>query len=324
MISDPDAQWAALRRQRGPRRRGLAGTLILSAALAVAALLALPAAGALEKRAMPTLFGPAALGDLPPAGGAPADAHPAYERTLYATVDAAMLGAAGPEKLALNLFADTTLTAVRTGVEVADDRTGKSTWLGRIEDDPLSTVVLSVSDRIVAGTIDTRNSSFVIGPTVGAKGVHTVAELDPGKLPPEGHPPLPNFKRAVQGDTNAQDTKVHEKSKRAQGEMWPGFIPVVDVLVAYTTAAKDYYGGTNNTLTSIDLGFDQTNAAFARSGVNVRVRLVRAIEINFSEGNMGEDLSRLQIKGDGILDELHTVRDQVGADLVSLWTTDYT
>ena len=69
---------------------------------------------------------------------------------------------------------------------------------------------------------------------------------------------------------------------------------------------------------------DQTNAAFARSKVNMRIRLVLAVEVNFVEGTMGVDLGKLQAKGDGYLDELHTLRDQYGADFVSLWTTDYT
>ena len=64
----------------------------------------------------------------------------------------------------------------------------------------------------------------------------------------------------------------------------------------------------------------ETNQAYVASGVRQQVRLVARSEVSYDEsGNdYGLDLDRLRDPSDGHLDEVHALRDRVGADLVHL------
>ena len=62
---------------------------------------------------------------------------------------------------------------------------------------------------------------------------------------------------------------------------------------------------------------------FRNSGVNVQLRLVHCEETSYvPTGNLDLDLERLTEKSDGFLDEVHSLRDQYGADIVTLLSTD--
>ena len=93
----------------------------------------------------------------------------------------------------------------------------------------------------------------------------------------------------------------------------------VDVAVVYTPAAREAAGGTAAIETLIDLMVAETNQAYATSGVRHRVALAGRAEVRYAEdGESGVDLARLADPSDGHMDEAHTLRDQVGADLVHL------
>lgn len=93
----------------------------------------------------------------------------------------------------------------------------------------------------------------------------------------------------------------------------------IDVAVVYTPAAREAAGGTAGIKATIDLMVDETNQAYAASGVRHRVELVGRAEVQYAgTGSSRVDLERLADPSDGHLDEAHTLRDQVGADLVHL------
>ena len=93
----------------------------------------------------------------------------------------------------------------------------------------------------------------------------------------------------------------------------------IDVAVVYTRAARDAAGGVAAIEAEIDLMVAETNQAYTASGVHHRVALVDRSEVLYSEtGDSTLDLRRLLDPSDGHLDEVHTLRDQVGADLVHL------
>ena len=65
----------------------------------------------------------------------------------------------------------------------------------------------------------------------------------------------------------------------------------------------------------------ETNQAYVDSEVNQRIRLVHRQEIDYIESgsrNIGTELGRFEKDGDGHMDEVHTIRTQVGADLLHL------
>ena len=93
----------------------------------------------------------------------------------------------------------------------------------------------------------------------------------------------------------------------------------IDVALVYTPAARAAAGGTAAIEAAIDLGVAEFNQALAASGVHHRLRLVGRFEVAYDEtGDARLDFRRVTRPSDGHLDELHALRDRVGADLVSL------
>ena len=97
--------------------------------------------------------------------------------------------------------------------------------------------------------------------------------------------------------------------------------PVVDVLVAYSAAAKTYNGGQAGMDADIALMVEQTNQAFDTSGINAVLRLAHTAEVAVNGPVDGTTLGKVANPSDGVYDELHVLRDQYGADLIALITT---
>ena len=94
---------------------------------------------------------------------------------------------------------------------------------------------------------------------------------------------------------------------------------MIDVATVYTPAAREAAGGTAAIEAVIDLMIAETNEAYAASGVHHRMALVARSEVTYTEtGYPSLDLERLKDPSDGHLDEVHAMRDRVGADLVHL------
>ncbi len=90
----------------------------------------------------------------------------------------------------------------------------------------------------------------------------------------------------------------------------------IDVAVFYTPAARAAAGSIEAV---IDLMVAETNQALQDSGVQHRIQLVARSEVQYTEsGDSLDDLRRLASPSDGYLDEVHDLRDRVGADLVHL------
>lgn len=94
----------------------------------------------------------------------------------------------------------------------------------------------------------------------------------------------------------------------------------LDIMIVYTAEARQAEGSTETMQKTIQAAVDEVNQGYANSGIIQRLRLVHTAEINYTEsGNSDTDLARLQNKTDGYIDEVHPMRDQHGADIVSLF-----
>ena len=94
---------------------------------------------------------------------------------------------------------------------------------------------------------------------------------------------------------------------------------IIDVAVVYTRAARLATGGGAEIEAEIDLMIAETNQAYADSGVRHRLALVDVSEVSYTEtGDSDQDLGRLADASDGHMDDVHALRDRVGADLVHL------
>ena len=93
----------------------------------------------------------------------------------------------------------------------------------------------------------------------------------------------------------------------------------IDLAVVYTPAAREAAGGAAGIGAVVDLMIAETNQAWEASGVGHRLALVERSEVAYTESGEGRvDLVRLANPSDGHLDEVHALRDRVGADLVHL------
>ena len=90
----------------------------------------------------------------------------------------------------------------------------------------------------------------------------------------------------------------------------------IDVLVAYTPGARREAG---NIDAFIQFAIDNTHRSYRNSDIGIRLRLVHKHQVRyFPTSDMGLDLDFLTESDDGFMDELHTLRDEYGADLVAL------
>ena len=94
----------------------------------------------------------------------------------------------------------------------------------------------------------------------------------------------------------------------------------IDIMVVYTQEAENNWGGVSSTIANITQAVTNMNTSMSGSGINnVTFRLVHAAKVNYTEsGDFSTDLVRLAGNGDGYMDNVHSLRDQYGADIVSL------
>jgi hypothetical protein len=97
---------------------------------------------------------------------------------------------------------------------------------------------------------------------------------------------------------------------------------IIDLMVVFTSRVDSAWGGINNTIANITQAVNNMTTSMTNTGVNnVSFRLTYAGRINYAEsGNMSTDLSRLAGTTDGFMDSVHILRNQYGADMVSLLT----
>ena len=103
---------------------------------------------------------------------------------------------------------------------------------------------------------------------------------------------------------------------------------VIDVAVFYTPKAKTATGWSTKQQAeaSIEALVTETNLAYTNSDVNQAIKLVAVEEVEgyiqatdtANKTGKNIDLDRLKEPSDGYMDDVHTVRDRVGADIVML------
>lgn len=92
---------------------------------------------------------------------------------------------------------------------------------------------------------------------------------------------------------------------------------IIDLLVVYTAGATDVVASVP---TAAQEAVANANKAFRNSHINAKLRLVGVDPVEYEESNSYDtDLTRLANPHDGFLDEVPKLRNQAGADLVSLF-----
>jgi uncharacterized repeat protein (TIGR02543 family) len=104
----------------------------------------------------------------------------------------------------------------------------------------------------------------------------------------------------------------------------PAGSTIVDVMVVYTPAALAYEGNTANMNANIALAMQRANEAHTNSNTQVYLNLIHSAEVNYTEVNADADLDNLTFIGEAssAMDEVHSWRDQYGADLICLFENE--
>lgn len=167
--------------------------------------------------------------------------------------------------------------------------------------------------------------------------LYTLAEIDAAQLMPDNldsdQPDARPFPRNNRNGpvTRPLATLLPERRLvrrlNRQADRAPGFSAriddgsQIDVLVGYSQEASDWVGGQEQMeQLEIPALVAKANSGFENSGINLRLRLVgmrmvKHLVLDPSELEQDADLLRA---GGGDLGQLHTLRDQLRADLVSL------
>jgi hypothetical protein len=264
--------------------------------------------------AISPLFVPAA-----PAARLPHTEDPTVVRERLVVVDLATIApraAAAPSMdqlpadLFLNLFDDAAFLVTRIRGEVRSP--SSYTWCGRIAGDDRSLVVLAGEHGVMMGSVSLfGHNTFRIRYAGG--GHHVIAEVEFPRTRSCGIAAVPEDFDGHPGFALSAAAGAVAPAATADSE--------IDILVAYTAAARVGAGGTDAIRALSALAMGETNAALLNSQAGAQLRLVQCVEVSYAEsGSSPTDLARLANRADGTMDEIHSIRDAYGADLVSLLT----
>lgn len=214
-------------------------------------------------------------------------------------------GAAPAERLGLEFFPDVVLTAI---LERAEDTYSGTAWVGTLSGIPLSRAVFVLVDGVVAGHITSPLGQYeLIREAGGGYLIQQVdgagrSELDDAVVPPD----------------DGQLDAPADPPTSGPLALAPAQASLVDVLVAYTPAARAAVGGSSEMAARIDLMVALADSALRGAGTG-GIRLVHRVEVAYTtSSDVFTTLSLLQGTSDGHLDEIHAMRNEYGADLVSL------
>jgi len=213
-----------------------------------------------------------------------------------------------------------------------EGKDGNWTWIGRNADG--ASAVITFGEKAVFGVIP-QGATETLRLTMSA-GQPWLVQTDRSRLAGMGGeprreggdqliPPKLASAAAAKAATSASSMQDAPTTAGASASA-----AVVDVLLGYTPGFVTQIGqGESGAITRLVNMVAITNDAYANSGVNMRVRLVKTLKVNYADntdnGDALEKLTGYESGDNGgpktpdpAFDELRSTRDEVGADLVSL------
>jgi peptidyl-Asp metalloendopeptidase len=239
------------------------------------------------------------------------------KRVQYVTLNADALALASLSRnirrvvddpgVVLNLFEDTVYTAVNTRIEPRSFNRSGYIWYGSIPNVAFSSVVMVVGDD---GSADIRvllpGKSYYVDSA--GNGVYRVSEINTYEQR--------NGEDYVIVTPEANVASVVPREEPACIDP-PNTPCTIDVMVVYTAKAAEFLGGDANAQIAIENTIALTNLTYLNSNVHFRVRLVHIEKVSFDE-NPFYNIEVLEDPSDGIIDNIHLLRDQYRADLVAM------
>ena len=275
---------------------------------------------------------------------------PIILRARKAVLDGSQLlnSALNNQSIHLNLFGDVNLRAT---VKNSRSFSSGSTFLsGSLEQGGHITLFIS-KEGIIRGEVHSPRGVYTIRTSKGERGSQnvTIRQIDTSQLPVIDHG-VTNTENLKGPEKSSSDFSVYENGGRGKfssgvfgsvqldsSEKFTGDFSVqsaessdqtVDVLVVYTPNAEAHEGGKEEIEATITAEIEKTNQALANSGLSHRkIRLVALEKVDYTQvdNNMSDNLQVLGDKKgdysdpDGLLDEVHEMRERYSADLVHLF-----
>lgn len=232
--------------------------------------------------------------------------------TAVLPINGTQINTASLELITFNPFDDVVFTGQKIRIEPHQLLPDGYVWIGAIPGDPYSQIIMAVGGGQIEASIHSSKGFYQI--TYGSNGVYSASQIDSTAfhssvddaiVPPPRSP-------AANSITTSGGAAIMEQS-----------IYVIDYMIVYTHDARFSIGDIPELLNAIQSSVAATNQAYLNSGVNLRLNLVNASEINYTEaGYINIELDRLQKIGDGFMDDVHTRRNTYAADLVTLITQE--
>jgi hypothetical protein len=176
---------------------------------------------------------------------------------------------------------------------------------GYLQDVSEGSIIIVSNNGVIAGKLTDNTQQYYL--TQNKFGQYQFEKIDQSAFPDEYEAPIPTVSDLDRVETQSDAPVVLDSSS------------VIDVMVVYTDDARADAGGTANILNQIDLAISETNTGYARSNINQRMNLVHTAEVAFADGtslDWVDTLNALTYNGDGVIDEVHTLRNTYAADLV--------
>lgn len=222
----------------------------------------------------------------------------------------------------IELAVDAQRTVRATVRQVEERAADRRSVLAIVDDDPESRLYLVLEVDACAGLIDAPLTvgRYAIGYV--ADGVHQVTPVrgidKPDCRTTPGGPGRPNTAAGP-----AQDAPLPERERELEGGI-AGTCAAprrhFDVIIYYTTAARNEAGGTNAIQAQCQMAVDTANQTYADSQISPRFVLVHRAETGYVENaSLEVDRDRLADPDDGNLDGAHPARNDYGADFVTLF-----
>lgn len=211
------------------------------------------------------------------------------------------------------LFDGQSLTLERSRVELR--RQGNHTWFGKVRGQPRSEVVMTVVDGHVTGSVmsvDAAGVARLFQVASRSRSAQVLRLIDPTRFPPD-HPV------GVPSPRTPSDSAAPPSVFSSTAVSMPDTADFIDVMIVYSNQTATAAGSALSS--QLQYAVDRTNLSYGNSGISTRVRLVHSAPLNFNEGTNTFDamLNQLTSTTDGVMDEVHALRDTHGADLVSLF-----
>lgn len=200
--------------------------------------------------------------------------------------------------ISIELFGETYIAQRR---HIDRQKAGQTIWTGYLDGNPGNTVILTVTGNAVSGMIQNGAEMYRIGASSAAG--NRLYYLDLQSLPAEDPGGVPQG----DGDAGASLDSGTEADNTVQ-----------DLLVVYNQAACNAAGGCAQLEADIATAVADMNAAYTDSGVAITMNLAGTHFTNYSGTGASATLTALRSTTDGIMDEVHGVRDSLGADIVAM------